>query len=140
MTSDEDFELVREAWASARGNVRNALPFYCEDIEIVPFGATLEGGVYRGHNEVVRWWDEQIVPNWEAFDVVAEDFQRVGNRLLVFGRWQACGRTSGVKLEMPATWVVDIREGKIARWQTFTDRGEAFAAVGLSEQDAHADS
>jgi ketosteroid isomerase-like protein len=45
-----------------------------------------------------------------------------------------------MKLEMPATWVVEVREGKIASWQTFTDRKEAFEAVGLSEQDAHADS
>ena len=139
-SKDQDFELVREAWASARGDIRNSLRFYCEDIEIKPFGATLEGGVYRGHQQVLAWWDNEIVPSWEAFEVIAEDFRRVGNRLLVFGHWRASGRTSGMKLEMPATWVVEVREGKIASWQTFTDRKEAFEAVGLSEQDAHADS
>jgi len=137
VSRDEDFELVREAWASSQGDIRNSLSYYCEDIEIVPFGATLEGRVYRGHDEVVEWWDSQIVPNWEAFETVAEDFQRVGDRLLVFGHWRARGRTGSVKLEMPATWVVDLRDGKIARWQTFTDRTEAFAAIGLPEQKAH---
>jgi ketosteroid isomerase-like protein len=136
MPQDEDFELVREAWSSAKGDIRNALAFYCEDIEIVPFGATLQGEVYRGHDEVIAWWDNEITAYWEAFETIAEDFQRVGNRLLVFGRWRSCGRTSGMELEVPATWVVEVRKGKIARWQTFTDRGEAFAAVGLSEQDA----
>jgi ketosteroid isomerase-like protein len=138
-SKDRDFELVREAWASARRDIRDSLRFYCEDIEIKPFGATLEGGVYRGHQQVVDWWDNEIVPSWETFEVIAQDFRRVGNRLLVFGHWRAHGRTSGVKLEMPATWVVDIRDGKIASWQTFTDRTQAFEAVGLSEQDAHAD-
>lgn len=130
---DADFELVREAWASGHSDIRNALRFYCEDIEIMPFGAMLEGGVYRGHDQVVEWWDSEIVPSWEAFEVTADDFRRVGNRLLVFGHWRARGRTSGITLEMPATWVVEVRDGRIARWQTFTDRGEAFAAVGLSE-------
>ena len=60
---DADFELVRDAWASARNDIRNALRFYCEDIEIVPFGATLEGGVYRGHEQVVEWWDSEMVPS-----------------------------------------------------------------------------
>ena len=77
-SGDEDFELVRQAWESARGDIRNALPLLCDDIEIVPFGATLEGRVYRGHEEVVAWWDNEIVPNWEAFETVAEDFRRVG--------------------------------------------------------------
>jgi ketosteroid isomerase-like protein len=140
MSVDKDFELVREAWASAKGDIRNSLPLYCEDIEIVPFGASLEGGVYRGHGGVVDWWDREIVPSWEAFEVVAEDFQRAGSRLLVFGHWRARGRTSGVELDMPATWVVEVRDGKIARWQTFTNRSEAFEAVGLSEQGAQADS
>jgi ketosteroid isomerase-like protein len=138
--SDEDFELVREAWGAPKGDIRNILPYCCEDIEILPFGASLEGGVFRGHEGVVRWWDSEIVPSWEAFETIPHDVRRVGNRLLVFGHWRARSRTSGVELEMPATWVVDVRQGKIARWQTFTDRSEALAAVGLSEQDAQADS
>ena len=133
LLDDGDFDLVRQAWAAARRDIRDALPFYCEDIEIMPFGATLDGGAYRGHQQVVEWWDSQIVPNWEAFEVTAERFQRVGKRLLVFGHWRARARTSGMKLEMPATWVVEVRDGKIARWQTFTNRREALEAVGLSE-------
>jgi ketosteroid isomerase-like protein len=132
-TQDEDLEFVRKVWASVRGDIRNALPFYCDDIEIVPFGATLQGRIYRGHTGVIDWWDNEIVANWQAFETIAEDVRRVGDQLLVSGRWRACGRTSGVELEMPATWVVAVREGKIARWQTFTDRGEALEAVGLSE-------
>ena len=111
---DADFELVREAWASGHSDIRNALRFYCEDIEIMPFGAMLEGGVYRGHDQVVEWWDSEIVPSWEAFEVTADDFRRVGNRLLVFGHWRARGRTSGITLEMPATWSMASRSSRIS--------------------------
>lgn len=40
---------------------------------------------------------------------------------------------SGVELEMPATWIIELRDGKIVFWQTYTDRAEALEAVGLRE-------
>ena len=36
--------------------------------------------------------------------------------------------------------VVTLRQSKAVRVEFFRDRGEALEAVGLSEQDAHADS
>jgi ketosteroid isomerase-like protein len=138
---DRDFELVRKAWAATSGrDITPALEFYSEDIEVVPFGAALQGRSYRGHDGVLDWWQNEIVPSWESFQVIPHEFQRVGDRLLVFGRWLARGRASGVELEIPATWIVEIRAGKIAGWQTFTERGEALDAVGLSEADVQPES
>jgi hypothetical protein len=42
--------------------------------------------------------------------------------------------------ELPTTNVYDFAGGKIKRVRIFRDRQEALEAVGLSEQDAHADS
>jgi uncharacterized protein len=132
MSSDDDFEVVRKSWkAISQGGVRPALHLISDDVELVPFGAAFQGKSYRGHDGALDWWDNEIVPNWESFEVIAEDCEHVGAQLLVFGRWRARGRSSGVDLETPATWVVEVRDGKIARWQTFTDRGEALEAVGL---------
>jgi ketosteroid isomerase-like protein len=39
-----------------------------------------------------------------------------------------------VDLETPATWVVEVRDGRIGRWQTYTDRQEALDAVGLERR------
>src|SRR4051812_40659930 len=103
MPTDEDFEFVRQTWASLTLDIRDALHFYADDIEIVPFGATIEGRVYRGHEGVIAWWDNEISPNWEVFQTIAEDYRPVGDQLVVFGRWRARGRASGVRLEMPAT-------------------------------------
>jgi hypothetical protein len=52
------------------------------------------------------------------------------------------GRASGISLggDIPATNVWDLADGKIRRVRIFLDRREALEAVGLSEQDAHADS
>ena len=46
----------------------------------------------------------------------------------------------GIEVTARRTWVYTIREGGIVRLCQYQDLQEALAAVGLSEQDAHADS
>jgi ketosteroid isomerase-like protein len=128
--SQSDFELVQRAWnASATDGIDALIQHLHPDIEIVPFGAAMEGTAYRGLAGVKRWWEQEIEANWETFETHAEDFEQVGDRLVIFGRWVARSRTSRVDLIMPATWIVDVRDGKIARWETYTDRAEALAAA-----------
>ena len=43
-------------------------------------------------------------------------------------------------LEASAGWVCEMQPGKIARFQSFPSSAKALEALGLSEQDAHADS
>ena len=121
--SREDFEVVQAAWGD-RGP-EEIIPHAHPDVEIVPFGAALEGRSYCGHEGVRQWWEEQIEPNWTRFETHAESFEEVNGHLVVYGHWVATGRQSRVELRMPATWVVDVRDGKISRWQTYTDRDEA---------------
>ena len=65
--------------------------------------------------------------------MLPEKFERVGDRLLVTGRWNARGKESGVDLDVPASWVVEVRDGRIAYWQTYTDHAEARRGAGLDE-------
>jgi ketosteroid isomerase-like protein len=69
---------------------------------------------------------------WELFQVFPERFQRVGEKLLVTGHWHARGFESGVELDIPASWVIEVRDGKIAYWQTYTDHEQARRDVGLA--------
>jgi ketosteroid isomerase-like protein len=139
--SEDDFEVIRQAWAAfSRGDVAGFLQHLGPDIEVVPFGAKMEGKLYRGQKGVRQWWEREIDANWQVFETRPEVFRRVGERILVFGHWVARGKTSGVDLDVPATWIVDVCDGKIVHWQTYTDRAEALEALGLPEQDAHADS
>ena len=127
----EDYEVVRAAWETfSRRRVEDFLNHVHPDVEMIPFGAAMEGKVYRGHAGVRDWWEHEIDANWETFEAHADEFEEVGDRLVVFGHWVARGRTSGVQLYRRATWVVEVRDGKIARWQTYTDRDEALRAAG----------
>jgi len=118
--------IVREAWdACSRRDTAGFLAYMAPDVEAVPFGAAMEGIVYRGHEGVRQWLEQEIYETYEAFETIPEEFQEVGDHLLVLGRWCARGKESGMNVEFAATWVVDVRDGMIVRWQTYTDRDEA---------------
>jgi ketosteroid isomerase-like protein len=132
MPDEDDAEVVRRAWAAAsRGDQDAMMREYHPEIVAIPFGAAMEGKAYRGPDEVVRWWRDEILATWETFQVLPEKFERVGDKLLVTGRWNARGIESGVELDIQATWVIEVRDGKIAYWQTYTDPAQARRDVGL---------
>ena len=129
---DEDIEVVRRAWAAASRSDEDAMAQeWHPEIVAVPFGAAMEGKTYRGPDEVMAWWRDEILVSWEFFRVFPETFERVGDKLLVTGRWYARGSESGVELDIAATWVVEVRDSKIAYWQTYTDNAQARRDVGL---------
>lgn len=132
---DEDFEVVRRAWAAASsGDEEKMTREFHPDVVAIPFGAILEGQAYRGRDGILSWWRDEIQSTWEYFEVHPEDFQRVGDRLLVTGRWKAKGIASSVDLDIPASWVIEVREGQIAYWQTYTDAEQARRDIGLAPE------
>jgi ketosteroid isomerase-like protein len=130
--SEDDFEAVRRAWAAAsRGDEEGMLREFHPEIVAVPFGAAMEGKAYRGPQEVMRWWRDEILTSWESFRVLPERYQRSGEKLLVTGRWNARGKESGVDLDIFASWVIEVRDAKIVYWQTYTDHAQARRDAGL---------
>ena len=136
--SQEDVEIARSGFdAFNRAFSEGASDFYetlDPKVEWVPMSALLEATRYRGHDEV-RDWLEEMKRDWTSFEVRPEQFRDLGNgRVLALGSWRAQGRGSEVPLEFPhAAWLVQYRDGKLVRLQTFTERTQALEAAGLSE-------
>jgi len=132
VTGKEQFEVVRKVWAAFSDfDLDGGLALVREDAEVIPFGAAMDGRRYVGHEQIRLWFEQEIQPSWEWFQTIPEEYQVVECRLLVYGHWRARGRESGIDLDIPATWVVKVTDGKVGSWQTFTDRDEARRAVGL---------
>jgi len=129
---DDDFEVVLRAWAAfSRVDLDAMVKELHPRVVAVPFGATLEGREYRGIEQVKRWWADEILATWDFFRVLVDGFQRVGSRLLVTGRWYARGAESGIELDTPASWIIDVIDGKIAYWRTYTEQDQARREIGL---------
>jgi ketosteroid isomerase-like protein len=130
--SQENVEIALALHAASnRRDVSAFLELLDPKVEWIPITAALEGRVYRGPEAVRQWWEE-LEADWEFFEVHPEDYRDLGNRVLLLGHWRARGRASGIELEnQAASWLYEIRDGKIVRMQTFTDRTEALAAARL---------
>ena len=128
--SQENVEVVeRLAPAFNRRDLTAFLDLLAPDVEWVPLLGVLEGRAYRGHEEI-RQWLEALGTDWEFFEVYYDELADLGDQVLVLGGWRGRGRASGVELgDRPATWLIDLQGGKVARMQTFTDRAEALEAV-----------
>ena len=96
-------------------------------------------GVYRGTAAVQQYWREWLAA-WETnqFEYELVD---AGDRIVQLFDMRMRGRSTGI--EMPfgkVAWVYTFRDGLIVHMKLYMSHAEALEAVGLSEQDAHADS
>jgi hypothetical protein len=70
----------------------------------------------------------------------AVEVRDLGDLTLATVRVRGHGASSDMFLEGTLWVVARLRAGKIVWWRDFRSEAEALEAVGLSEQDVHADS
>ena len=78
----------------------------------------------------------------EAFEDIRyepQEFLDQGDRLFAAARTVGHAKHTGLAVDLLVYWVYTFRDGKAVVMEAFLDRAAALEAVGLSEQDAHAD-
>jgi len=96
------------------------------------FLGRVEGGSYRGRAGMIKYFSE-AEQTWEALSVSADEYRDLGDRVLVLGRLEGRGRSSGVEVDTPYTMVLEFRDRKVSRSRAYLDHGEALRAAGLAE-------
>jgi ketosteroid isomerase-like protein len=126
-------DLVRDAFERWNTGDREALLADIDpEIEIRVASAELTGvDAFHGH-EGYREWHAAMEESFEVWQIDADSFREIGNRVLALGRMNLRGRGSGVELVQETGWLVEVRDGKMTRFQAFLSHEEALAAVGLS--------
>ena len=113
--------------------------FWSPEVELRWARGNPEARVYQGRDGVIQAFREWSEAFSEYYNEPLE-FIEVGDRVVVPNRQWGIGSTSGIPVEDEFTWVYEIRDSQIARVDEYDSLEEALEAVGLSEQDAHADS
>jgi ketosteroid isomerase-like protein len=151
--SQENVEKLREFIAPGRTDYKH---LYCDDAawaafkEAVDqlFTSDFEGALVAlgqrmtfkgldGLRDAIREW---LTP-WTSYYDEIEDVQPAGeDRVIVFARQHGHRMDTAAEVVAESAGVYLLRDGKIVQMDLYLDRGEALEAVGLSEQDAHADS
>jgi ketosteroid isomerase-like protein len=101
------------------------------DVEIHSRFASLGGEPFRGP-EGVRQWVAEIEQSFGRFKVRTDEFVDLGDRVLVLGGIDLEGKASGVEIDQPMGWLLELRDGKLARMFFYSSHAEAREAAGLS--------
>jgi ketosteroid isomerase-like protein len=118
-------ELTRR-WNS--GDLDGALELYADDAEMHTGSHWPEQTTYRGR-EAIRATSLEWVSLWENLQMVIEELEEYGDKVLATGAWEMRGAASGVDGELPSFIVCTLRDGKIAVLEWFADRDSAVAAA-----------
>jgi uncharacterized protein len=128
----KNVEIVRGLYRKFRDeDVRALMELFDPNIEyrVVEIGTETYRG-QRAMREATRRWLEE----WQDYEVQPQEFIERGNKVLVVTSHVAVPRT-GPAVRQSFFHVVTLRDGKIVRFEEFTERRAAYEAAGiLAEQ------
>ena len=138
--SQENVEIARAYLEAFNAGDMEALLELCDPEVEVDWSRSrgLEARIYRGR-EAVRGWGNTFFETFDRVTVYPDEFIECGEHVVVPNRARFWGR-DGVEVEAQSVFVWTLRNGRIVEHRLYQERAEALEAVGLSEQDAHADS
>jgi hypothetical protein len=115
------------------------LDLLAPDIVFDNSNAALDDAVYRGH-EGMHELMSMLRGMWKLQQGEAQEFIPVGeNRVIVPVRIVSVGRED-VEVVARMAMLITVNDSMITHMKSFQSKADALEAVGLSEQDAHADS
>lgn len=124
--------MCAESMKGGRGGISGSgVDQLAPDFEWHQFREAVEPGTRRGAG--VREALRKLFEVYEDFRFEATEFIDAGDKVVVVGRSRGVAKGSGLKLDMEASIVWTLRDGKLVRNQAFTDRRTALEAAGLRE-------
>ena len=138
--SQENVERIRNAFAGTTAGDFSYLPDLidesCEFLLPPDFPGTQTTRGPEGFVSVVQEFEDAF----EEMRYEPQDFLDQGDRLFVAVRTVGRAKHTGIAIDLILCWVYTFRDGMVVKMEAFLDRAAALETVGLSEQDAHAES
>jgi len=138
--SQENVELVRRAYESFnRWAARpesdpfvDAEGLLHPEVEFYTYASSPEAGVYRGRDAVIAY-NQRLFEQFESVRIELDELLSAADRVMVISRQHAVPRTSEGEIVVQVVEVWTIRDGLLAKRQSFSTRTEALEAAGLPE-------
>ena len=130
MDSNQNKQLVMQAYSLySQGDIKGVLALCADDvcwvsadIEQVPFS-----GKYNGHYEVGEFFSS-LAGTMDTIHFTPRDFIAEGDKVVVTGdaRWHV--KSTGAEFGSDWVHVFTVRDGKVVRFEQYTDTAAAEAA------------
>lgn len=119
-----------DAWN--RGDIEAGLEFAAEDMEWHGPPDSPFAGPHMGHAQI-RAFAHGMLEMFARIERTPQGFEIHGDHVLVPVQSFVRGTGSGIEVEVSLVDVWTIREGLVARYAVFPDRGEALAYIACGE-------
>ena len=116
-------DLVRAFYAAlARGDVPGLVGLLHADLEWTEAeGFPYFSGTWRSPDDVVQKLLVPIGRDWRDFSAIASDFVAEGDRVVSLGTYSGTSIATGKPMRAPFAHVWRIRDGKLQRFDMYTD-------------------
>ena len=132
--SQESVELARRGLAALNRGELDAVIDLCDpEIDWIATPGFLPDAEDFHGRAGVRAWFEKVGEALGTTDWEAEEIIDGGERLMVALKLRAAGKSSGIEGEVRLYQAWTIRDGKLARLESYLTREEALDAAGLQE-------
>lgn len=124
--SPERLEALYEDWG--RGDFSGHAELFHPEMKAQTYGMgePIRSGSYVEFIDNMREW----LSAWERpLTIEAEDFIKVGDRILVLVHWTGRGKGSGAEIAGRGAHLWIFRDGLVVGHETYRDRDEARAAL-----------
>jgi ketosteroid isomerase-like protein len=130
--SQENVEAVRRTMDAY--NTRDLRAYFDMLSESVRFRSRFSamGRVYRGHDEVRRYFAE-LDEVWSRYEMRVLRLVPAGRQVAALCHLYAVGRESNLQVEEKSAIVFTVEAGKIVRIDAYPTHAEALEAAGVSE-------
>ena len=130
--SQENVEVVRRTMDAY--NTRDLRAYFDMLSESVRFRSRFSpmGRVYRGHDEVRRYFAE-LDEVWSRYEMRVLRLVPAGRQVAALCHLYAVGRESDLQVEENSAIVFSLEAGKIVRIDAYPTHAEALEAAGLPE-------
>ena len=107
-----------------------ALNLFTEDC-VFDYTAFPDGQVVQGREEIaefIRSW----IGTWEEYELLVDDVIGADDQVVALTTERGRGRGSDAHVELKGSFVMGVRNGKIATFKGYIDRDQALRAAGLA--------
>ena len=131
--SDDNVEVATQAIGAFNASDVDAFAgLTTPDFEWSPSMVAIEGETFLGREGIEAYFG-RLKEAWERFHIHRERFRDSADLVVMLGRLEGRGKSSGVPVDASLGMVFDFRDGAISRIRGYLDHGEALEAAGLRE-------
>ena len=123
-------QVIEEHYAaSARGDLDGMVADFSADVEWIEMAGFPYAGTYRGADEVRSGVFGRIAAEWTGYQAVPEELVDSGAHVVAFGTYSGTYTATGRSMRARFVHHWTVRDGRITRFEQFTDTHLVRAAM-----------